>query len=111
MNLVYKIIAGSAILLGIIHQTFALGVDKFTQNTLWFIGSGFAVIFAGFLNVALIKISPKDSLLRTLCIIANLTITILFVVALLTVMREPQVFVGIGIFAVLTVFSALEKDI
>ncbi len=111
MNLGYKIIACLAILLGIIHQTFALGADKFTQNTLWFIGSGFAVIFAGFLNLALIKISPKDSLLRALCIIANLTITILFVVALLTVLREPQVFVGIGIFALLTVFSALEKDI
>ena len=110
MNLGYKIFACSGILLGIIHQTFAFGANKFTQNTLWFIGSGFALIFAGFLNLALIKISPKDSLLRTLCIIANLTITILFVVALLTVMQEPQVFVGIGIFAVLTVFSALEKD-
>ena len=111
MNLGYKIITGLAILLGLIHQTFAFGANKFTQNTLWFIGSGFALIFAGFLNVALIKISPKDSLLRTLCIIANLTITILFVVALLTVLQEPQVFVGIGIFAVLTVFSVLEKDI
>jgi len=111
MNLGYKIFACLGILLGIIHQTFALGANKFTQNTLWFIGSGFAVIFAAFLNLALIKISPKDPLLRTLCIIANLTITILFVVTLLTVMREPQVFVGIGIFAVLTVFSALEKDI
>jgi len=111
MNLGYKITTGLAILLGLIHQTFAFGANKFTQNTLWFIGSGFALIFAGFLNVALIKISPKDSLLRTLCIIANLTITILFVVALLTVMQEPQVFVGIGIFALLIVFSALEKDI
>ncbi|MDQ3714330.1 MAG: hypothetical protein M3388_19235 [Acidobacteriota bacterium] len=111
MNLGYKIIACSGILLGIIHQTFALSVDKFTQNTLWFIGSGFAIIFVGFLNLALIKISPKDSLVRTLCIIANLTITILFVVALLTVLREPQVFVGIGIFALLTVFSVLAKVI
>lgn len=111
MNLAYKIITYSAILLGIIHQTFALGASKFTQNTLWFVGAGFALIFAGFLNLALIKISPKDSFLRALCIIANLTITILFVVALITVMREPQVFVGIGIFALLTVFSALVKDL
>jgi len=110
MKTSYKITACSAILLGIIHQTFAFGASKFTENTLWFIGSGFAIIFAGFLNVALIKTYPQDSLLRTLCIIANLTTTILFVVALLTVLPEPQVFVGIGIFALLTVFSILAKD-
>ncbi len=40
MNLGYKIIAGLAILLGTIHQAFAFGANKFTQNTLWFIGSG-----------------------------------------------------------------------
>ncbi len=109
MNVGYKIIACLSIALGIIHLAFVAEVEKFTQNTLWFIGSGLAIIFAGFLNLALIKILSTNQLLRLLCIIANLTITILFVAALLTVLREPQVLIGIGIFSVLTVFSIFHK--
>ena len=109
MKLSYKIVTFIAIALGILHLAFAAGRSNFNLNTLWFIGSGFAIIFAGFLNLALITISPKDLLVRTLCIIANLASTILFVVALLTVLQEPQVFVGISIFALLTIFSFLHK--
>jgi predicted nucleic acid-binding protein len=108
MKLSYKIIIYLAIALGIAHQGFAVYGGKFNLNVLWFIGSGFAMIFAGFLNLALVRISPTDWLIHILCIIANLTITILFVVALLTVLQEPQVFVGISIFALLTVFSFLQ---
>ena len=104
MKLGYKIVTYLAIALGIVHLAFTLFADRFTLSTLWFVGSGFAIIYAGFLNLALIRISPKDWLVRTLCIIANLASTILFVVALLTVLQEPQVFIGIAIFSVLTVF-------
>jgi hypothetical protein len=106
----YKIVTYSAIALGIIHLAFTLFFDRFTLNTLWFIGSGFAIIFAGFLNLAFIRFSLQDSVIRTLCIVANLASTILFVVALLTVLQEPQVFIGILIFALLTVFSILLRS-
>ena len=107
MKLSYRIAAWLAVILGVVHLAFTLFYDRFTLNALWFIGSGFAIIFAGFLNLALIRISPKNRFVRALCIIANLASTILFIVALLTVLQEPQVFVGIGIFALLTVFSFL----
>ena len=110
MKVGYKIATYAAIALGVVHLAFTLFVDRFTLNTLWFVGSGFAIIFAGFLNLAFIRISPKDSFVRTLCIIANLASTILFVVALLTVLQEPQVFIGISIFVLLTVFSFFLKS-
>jgi hypothetical protein len=109
-NVIYKIVTFLAIALGVVHLAFTACLDAFDLNALWFFGSGLAIIFAGFLNLALIRISPKDSLVRALCIVANLTVTILFIIALLTVLQEPQVFVGIGIFALATVFSFLQTD-
>ncbi len=110
MKLGYKIAAWLAVALGVAHLAFTFFYDRFTLNTLWFVGSGLTIIFAGFLNLALIRITPKDSFVRALCIIANLASTILFIVASLSVLQEPQVFVGIAIFVLLTVFSFLLKN-
>ena len=110
METSHKITAYVAVALGIAHQLFAVAGGKFNLNILWFVGSGFAIIFAGFLNLAFISSSPKNLLVRVLCAVTNLTVTTFFVVALLTVLREPQVFVGIAIFALLTIFSLLPKS-
>ena len=110
MNLSYKIVSYLMIALGMIHQAFAVGGGKFNLNVLWFVGSGFAIIFAGFLNVAFLRMTPKDPLVHALCIITNLTNTILFAVAYFTVLDEPQVIVGILLFALATVFSLALKN-
>lgn len=98
------------IVLGTVHQAFAFFGGKFNLNVLWFLGSGFAIIFAGFLNVAFLRSGGKDVPVRALCVITNLTNTILFAVAYFTVLDEPQVLVGILIFALATVFSLLLKS-
>ncbi|MBA2619688.1 MAG: hypothetical protein H0U87_00660 [Acidobacteria bacterium] len=110
MNLSYKIVAYLIIVLGIAHQLFAALGGKFNLNVLWFLGSGFAIIFAGFLNVALLRIEPKDTLVRALCAVTNVTVTVLFAVAYFTVLSEPQVIVGILLFALAAVFSLLLKN-
>lgn len=109
MNLSYKIVACLMIVLGIIHQAFAVRGGKFNLNVLWFAGSGFAIIFAGFLNVAFLRIKPKDALVRALCVVTNLSVAVLFAVAYFTVLDEPQVIVGSLLFAVATIFSLLLK--
>ncbi|MDQ3320854.1 MAG: hypothetical protein M3525_00130 [Acidobacteriota bacterium] len=109
MNQSYRITAYLIIALGVGHQIFAIVGGKFNLNILWFVGSGFAIIFAGFLNVAFARITPRDSLLRALCLLANLTITILFAVAYFTVLDEPQVIIGILLFAAAAIFSLLLK--
>lgn len=52
METSHKITAYLAIALGVVHQMFAVAGGKFNLNVLWFVGSGFAIIFAGFLNLA-----------------------------------------------------------
>lgn len=110
MKLSYKITAYLIIALGAAHQMFAVVGGKFNLYILWFVGSGFAIIFAGFLNVVFLRITPKDRLVRALCVAANLTIAILFVVAYFTVLNEPQVIAGSLLFALATVFSLLLKS-
>jgi len=110
MNLSYRIVAYLMIVLGVIHQAFAVRAGEFNLNVLWFAGSGFAIIFAGFLNVAFLRMAPKDFLVRALCVITNLTNTILFTAAYFTVLNEPQVIIGIALFALATVFAMLLKN-
>ncbi|MEJ7698588.1 MAG: hypothetical protein WKF71_02920 [Pyrinomonadaceae bacterium] len=110
MKFSYKIVAFLAIALGVVHIAFTACLSEFDIDALWFAGSGLTIVFAGFLNLVLIRTFPKDHLVRGLCITANLITTILFVVAVLTVLQEPQVVVGIVIFALLTIFSILLKN-
>ena len=108
LNKIHQIIAYTAVVLGIIHSIIALRAEKFDLDVLWFFGSGLAIIFAGFLNLAFLRL-PADRFVRSLCIIADLTLTILFVAAFFTVLPEPQVVVGSAIFAAMTAFSIRQK--
>lgn len=91
------------IALGVLHLLFTFhDYEAFTLRALWFAGAGFAVIFAGFLNLSLLRLATSDALVRALCVIANLICAGLFGAAL-WLMRQPQVFVGVALFVVATV--------
>jgi hypothetical protein len=97
------------IALGVLHLLFTFhDYDAFTLRALWFAGAGFAIIFAGFLNLALLRLTAGDALLRALCFSANLICASLFIAAL-WLMRQPQVFVGILLFAFAAVASLANK--
>ncbi len=40
-----------AVLMGIIHILLAFPIEDFRIGHLWFIGSGIAIVFAGFINI------------------------------------------------------------
>jgi hypothetical protein len=91
--------------LGVVHLLFTFhDYDEFTLGALWFAGAGLAIIFAGFLNLISIRLAGRDALVRALCFISNLVLTALFVAAL-WLMRQPQVFVGVLLFAVAALAS------
>jgi len=95
----HTIVAYLIVALGIAHLGFTfIAYSRFSFGALWFIGSGLAIIFAGFLNIVLIRNGAADNWTRTLCLIANTTSALLFALAL-TLFTEPQVFVGLGLFA------------
>lgn len=98
------------IALGVLHLLFTFhDYDEFTLGALWFAGAGVAIIFAGFLNLISIRLAGRDALARSLCFIANVILAALFVAAL-WLMRQPQVFVGVLLFAVASVASLATRD-
>jgi hypothetical protein len=103
MRTAYKICSWVIVALGCVHLLFTLhDYDEFSLDALWFFGSGLALVFAGFLNVAHIRVGGHDIVVRALTLLANVVCALLFAAAL-TLMRQPQVFVGLLLFA----FAAL----
>lgn len=93
------------VLLGVIHLGFApFNYKQLTFNALWFVATGFAIIFAGFLNIAMISVGQKSHVVWVLATISNLSMMLLFGVAL-TLFLAPQGFAGLIIFAFATVFG------
>jgi hypothetical protein len=102
-RLVHKITTGLIIALGAVHCVFtARNYDGFTLDAMWFLGSGIAIILAGFLNVAEVRVGGKDQIVRSLCLTANLIFIVLFAAALLS-LSQPQVIVGVFLFVVATI--------
>jgi hypothetical protein len=99
----YKICSWLIVALGGAHVLFTLhDYDEFSLRAMWFFGSGLALVFAGFLNVAHLRAAGRDALVRALTVLTNVLCALLFVAAL-SLMRQPQVFVGVALFA----FAAL----
>ncbi|HEX8130197.1 MAG TPA: hypothetical protein VF527_13925 [Pyrinomonadaceae bacterium] len=93
------------IALGVLHLLFTFhDYEDFTLRALWFASAGFAIIFAGFLNLISIRLAGRDRLALSLCFVSNVVVAALFVAAL-WLMRQPQVFVGVALFAVAAVAS------
>ena len=96
-----------AIVMGIVHIFFVLPITDFRLGQLWFIGSGIAIVFAGFINI-LGQDNQNNKTSIVMVILSNFTMCFLFISATF-VLREPQVYVGIGLFAALSVLTVLSK--
>jgi hypothetical protein len=65
------------------------------EGTLWFVGSGFAVIFAGLLNLVAID-GGGSRFTKIIAAIVNGFNTLMFFGAL-KILNQPQVYIGIAI--------------
>jgi hypothetical protein len=100
MNSVIKIVSAIIILLGIVHITFAFPIHM-NEGTLWFIGSGMCVIFAGLLNFVAID-GGGTRFSKSVALLVNAINCGLFIFAL-PILGEPQVYVGVIVFAITTI--------
>lgn len=71
------------------------------EGTLWFVGAGMAVIFAGLLNLVAID-RGGSKFTKGIAVITNAFNCAMFCFAL-PILNEPQVYVGITIFLISTV--------
>ena len=102
MRLLHKIITVLLVALGCLHVAFTpFNYQHFDMDAIWFISAGVAIVLAGFLNVAVIRVGT-DCVVRALCVLANMTFAVLFAVALVQ-MAQPQVFVGLALFVIASV--------
>lgn len=63
--------------LGIVHTALTpVFYGRFSLGALWFAGSGLAMIFIGFFNIALSRDVGRDWLVRMLCYTANLLVVV-----------------------------------
>jgi uncharacterized BrkB/YihY/UPF0761 family membrane protein len=88
--------------LGVVHILYTTqAYERFTLNAFWFIGSGMGILFAGFLNLMYLRLPENDRVGWILCLLGNLIALILFIVGWFLI-GEPQVLVGILLFACTT---------
>lgn len=100
---IHRIVTGLIIALGVVHIGFTYhDYDRLTMGAVWFIGTGVALILAGFLNVILRRDAGRDRLVRWLCQGTNMVFTLGFAGALL-MLPQPQVVTGMLLFAAATV--------
>ena len=106
----YTVCSWLIVALGCVHLAFTFhDYDEVSMRAFYFFGSGLAIIFAGFLNVALIRDGGRDPVIRLLCLIADITCALLFAAGL-TLLHQPQVFVGVALFAFVAVAALLTRS-
>ncbi len=109
MKFLYKIITGLIIALGFLHLALTpFNYKQFDMDAFWFVGTGLAIILAGVLNFVVIRERGRDSLIRVICVVINVSFALLFAVALWK-LEEPQVFIGFGLFGIAAFSSALSN--
>ena len=95
------------IALGSLHILFTFhDYDEFSLRALWFASAGVAIILAGFLNIVLLRDVGKDKVVWSLCVLTNIIFAMMFSAALY-LMQQPQVLVGIALFAIATFLAIL----
>jgi|APTNR8051073442_1049403.scaffolds.fasta_scaffold00018_186 hypothetical protein len=102
---ILNILAYAMIVLGCIHLFFAFPVSSITLDWIWFVGSGFLIIFAGFLNFSALYILNHGGK-SYFAVFANSMMALLFGLSLI-VLQEPQVYFGAGLFLVASILSLL----
>jgi hypothetical protein len=91
------------VLLGLVHLAFAFPIVLDTY-TLWFIGSGMAIIFSGLLNLVAVD-KEITRFTKAVATITNACVCLLFALALV-ILNQPQVYIGIALFLFTTIAFA-----
>jgi hypothetical protein len=95
--------------LGLLHCGFTFrNYHGLSFEAAWFLGTGVAIVLAGFINIALLRDGGRDTVIWTMALLTNLLFLVGFVFAAY-MMGEPQVFVGAILFLVTTTYSFVVK--
>lgn len=104
----HKLCAVLFVGLGVVHTLFTFTfAERLTQGAVWFAGSGLAMIFAGFVNLAFGRgAAGRDRVVRLLCYLTNALLLVFGALAAVAV-QEPQGYLGIALIVVMAVTAFL----
>jgi hypothetical protein len=88
------------VLIGLVHLFMGLPF-KMNEESLWFAGSGLAVLFSGFVNIIALE-KNSSSLSRGVAFAGNVVNSLMFYFACI-IFKEPQVYFGFTIYLLATV--------
>ena len=109
MRTAQKIASILIIALGLLHCSFTFrNYHGISYEAAWFLGTGVAIVLAGFLNIALLRTGARDVVIWAMALIANAFFLLGFAVASY-MMRQPQVFVGAILFLITTTYCFVVK--
>lgn len=101
MNKIDKVSVVALTLLGLTQTLFTpFFHDALTQEAVWFFGSGLALMFLGFLNLAR-RQSPQNKPILVLSAIAN-TIGVIFIMGVVAVHTVPQAVIALFLMVSIT---------
>jgi hypothetical protein len=103
MKIVKKIIPALIMLFGLIHLSFAFPLNNLEIDTLLFIGAGLAIVFAGVINLIALM-STQSIVIKFASLVCNAIMFSLFVICT-TIIMDVQVFAGIFLFLISTLFA------
>ena len=105
MNRIATIASILIVALGLLHCWFTFyNYDGLSFEAVWFLGTGIAIVLAGFINIAELRDGGKDTVIWTMALITNVLFLLGFAGASY-MMRQPQVFFGAILFLVTTINS------
>lgn len=91
--------------LGLLHCGFTfINYSGISYDAAWFLGSGVAIVLAGFMNIAMIRDRGRDKVIWTMALITNVVFLVGFAAASY-MMRQPQVFFGALLFLATSISS------
>ncbi len=96
-------ISAYLLLIGVIHTALTpLFYDQFSQEALWFAGTGLALIYLSLLNLVAERNRTKGML--KICVAANL-VGLVYGILIVIALPEVQAFISLFIFLAVTVGS------
>lgn len=93
------------VILGLVHSAFTfVDHDAISPGAFWFLGSGIALVLAGFLNIAATR--TADTVVSLMTLIGNFAFLVLFAIAYFYVARLQGI-IGIALFAAAILLTIL----
>lgn len=110
MKAVHMVASVLIVVLGLVHCAFTFhNYHGISYDAAWFLGTGFAIILAGFINIATNRDGGRDTVIWIMALITNAVFLIGFGFAAY-MMRQPQVFIGTILFILTAAYSFLSPD-